>query len=288
MKTKSGSKRQILFDYLIIFAGSILYAAAVDLFIQPMNIPLGGLSGIALLINKLTSFPIGVSFIIMNIPLFIISWKKLGHGFIVKTLFSTLISSAIIDAFTGKFGKFTDDPMLAALYGGVLMGLGLGLIFSRGATAGGSDILTKLINRRLRHISIGNINMVINIIVIAASAFVYRSAESILYAIIIQFVSGYLLDLVINGMDNASAALIVTNRPEEVSAAIIDKLHRGVTSIPGTGMYSKEPRYTLICACRANEISNLKRTVFSEDSEAFVILTSAKEVTGKGFKSFGQ
>ncbi len=284
-------KKSVVADYLIILLGTFCYAAAVVCLVSPNNIPLGGVTGVAVLLGNVFRWPVGALVIVFNIPLFLLSWRSLGRRFLVRTLVATVAISLLLDGLRPLVETYrltyTQNPMLAALYGGVLSGLGLGLVFSRGATSGGSDILSKLINSRLEHLSIGRINLVINGVVILISAVAYRSVESALYALIIQYVSSSVIDGILIGLDNASAAFIITRQAKEVADAILTHMHRGVTALSGTGMYSQEPRVTLLCAVRSHEVTFLKKTILAADPDAFVILTNAREVLGKGFKSFG-
>ena len=274
-------------ESVVILFGTLLYAAAVIVFIQPMKIPLGGVTGIALLINSLFSFPVGVTTLILNIPLFIIGDRHLGRAFLLRTLTATLAVSVALDAGQPFLPAYEGNELLAALYGGVLTGIGLGLVFSRGGTLGGSDILARLLNAHWSHISVGNINLVINMTVILASSLFYQSADAALFAIVVQFISASALDTVLSGMDTANSALIVTDKPADLSSAIMQRLSRGVTSLPGTGMYTGQEKHTLLCVVRSHEITQLKRIVRQQDPDAFVILSPTREVLGHGFKNYG-
>jgi len=171
------------------------------------------------------------------------------------------------------------------LYGGVLMGLGLGLVFSRGATTGGSDIIAKLVTRKRPHISLGKVNLTVNAIVITAAAFVYRSPEAALYAVVVQYVSSSVIDMFLSGMDNASAALIITQKPKEMADAVLHELQRGCTGLEGQGMYTGQQVTTLLVAARPHEISRLKLAAEQVDPSSFIILLNAREVLGRGFKT---
>ncbi len=278
-----------IWEYLVILAGTAVYAGAVTVFIRPATppIPLGGAAGVALLLNSVFNLPTGLMIMALNLPLFLISFRSLGRKFLVRTVTAVVLSSLLIDLIDPFIPKYTGDPLLSSLYGGLFMGLGLGLVFSRGATTGGSDILSKLINARRPHLSLGNLNFGINVVIIAISAIVYHNAESALYAMVLQFVSSAAINAVLGGMDNATAAFIVTQHPQELSSALLTRLGRGVTSIPGTGMYTGDPKCTLLCAVRAHEITALKKLVREVDPNAFLIATGAKEVVGKGFKGYG-
>ncbi|GHV37953.1 membrane protein [Clostridia bacterium] len=276
---------RIVLDYLLIFVGASLYAFAAAAFIRPINAPLGGVSGIAQIISELTPLPMGIMIIAMNIPLFAVSWKGMGRRFIIQTGLSMGWSSVLIDLLSGKIPQLTDNPLLASLYGGVIMGAGLGLVFSRGATTGGTDIISKLIHKKHEHLAMGRVNMVCNAVVIAVASVIFQSIESALYAIVIQYVSATVIDAILHGMDNANCALIVTTDADGMAKAINEKLRRGVTGLYGEGMYTKAQHVVLMVAVRNHELGGLKRLVYQYDSGAFIIMLNASEVTGKGFKS---
>ncbi|MDR1693474.1 MAG: YitT family protein [Oscillospiraceae bacterium] len=285
----TGKGRAVL-DYAFILLGNLAYASAVILFIRPSNVPVGGVGGVAQMISYLTDLPMGAMIILINLPLFIVSFKSLGHQFLIRTTVATVASSLMIDLFTPLVNRFLPDgvtanPILRVLYGGVLMGFGLGLVFTRGATTGGSDIVAKLVSSKRPHISIGRINLIINAIVIVISAAVYQSPEAALYAMVVQYISAGVTDTLLSGMDNASAALIVTSKPEEMSGAIFSELKRGCTGLDGKGMYSGQPVTTLLVAARHHETSLLKTIVHRIDPAGFMIFLNAREVLGQGFKA---
>ncbi|MDR1158141.1 MAG: YitT family protein [Oscillospiraceae bacterium] len=275
-------------DGAVIFAGAFCYAAAVVVFIAPNVIPLGGVTGIALLLGGTLSLPVGTLTLLLNLPLFWLSLRFLGRNFLVRTLAATVLSSLLLDALAPLAARwaltYSDNPLLAALYGGVLSGAGLGLVFSRGATTGGSDILARLLRLKWERVGLGRLNLIVNAVVVLISALVYRSLESALYALVVQYVTSVVMDSVLMGQDNAAAAFIITRDPARVSDALLHTLGRGVTSLSGTGMYSREARAALLCAVRGHEITQLKRLVAEADADAFLIVMSAREVLGRGFK----
>ncbi|MDR1669485.1 MAG: YitT family protein [Oscillospiraceae bacterium] len=289
MKTNRG--RAVL-DYVLILLGNVAYAAAVIVFIRPANVPVGGVSGLAQMASYLTGFPMGVLVILLNLPLFLLSFRSLGHRFLIRTAVSTVASSVMIDAFTPLVSRLlpdgvTHDPILQVLYGGVLMGLGLGLVFMRGATTGGSDIVAKLVTAKKTHISLGRVNFIIGTCVVLLSAFVYRRPEAALYAMVMQYVSAGVTNTLLSGMDNASAALIVTAKPEEMADAIFRELKRGCTGLDARGMYTGQALTTLLVAARYHETSRLKLIVQRIDPTGFMVFLHAREVLGQGFKAMG-
>ena len=277
-------------QFILILLGDALYALSVAMFTRPSGIPLGGVAGISMVINYLTSLPMGVMIIILNVPLFLISFRSLGKSFLLMTLISTVASSVFMDVFGGLLEsvRITDNLILISLYGGLLSGAGLGIVFSQGSTTGGGDIAAKMIHKKSPHLSIGRINLVINVIVILASAAVFRSYEAALYSMIVTFVSSNVVDTIISGMDHASAALIVTSSPDEISAAVFAQMNRGCTGFASKGMYTQSDKPTLLVAVRDYEVAQLKRIILDIDGDAFLILLNAREVLGRGFKSYGQ
>jgi len=283
-------KGRIFLDYALILLGNLAYASAVVIFIRPVDVIVGGVGGIAQMIEYLTGFlPMGAMVILLNLPLFLISFKSMGRQFLIRTTVATVASSLMIDFLTPFITEWriTDDKLLSVLYGGVLMGLGLGMVFSRGATTGGSDIIAKMITRKKPHISLGRVNLTVNALVIAAAALVYRSPEAALYAILLTYVSSTVIDMLLSGMDHASAALIITHNPEEMAGAVLHELRRGCTGLDARGMYTNQPVTTLIVAARPPEISRLKAAAQRVDPSSFIIFLNAREVLGLGFKSAG-
>lgn len=283
-------KARIIANYALIILGNVLYALSVSMFTKPANIPLGGVAGIALVINKLTGLPMGVAVLALNLPLFLVSFRSLGKSFLARTIVSTVVSSMLIDIFEKLLNGYslTHEPILIALYGGLLSGAGLGLVFAQGATTGGTDIVSKMINRKRPHLSIGRINLVISATIIITSSIIFGSHEAALYAIIVLYVSSTVIDGIISGLDHASAALVVTRDSDRISGAILEHMHRGCTGFLSKGMYTKSDQTTLLVAVRNQEVGELKRVVLGEDKDAFIILLNAREVMGRGFKSYGQ
>jgi uncharacterized membrane-anchored protein YitT (DUF2179 family) len=281
---------RIILDYILILLGNLAYAVSVVVFIRPMEVIIGGVGGVAQMTEYLSGFlPMGVMVIMLNLPLFLFSFRQMGKQFLIRTTISTVVSSLMIDFLTPFIAgwQITDDKLLSVLYGGVLMGLGLGLVFSRGATTGGSDIIAKMVTKKRPHISLGKVNLAVNAIVITAAAFVYRSPEAALYAVVVQYVTSSVIDMFLSGMDNVSAALIITQKPKEMAAAVLHEIHRGCTGLDGQGMYTNQPVTTLIVAARPHEVSRLKIAANHVDPSSFIIFLNAREVLGRGFKTAG-
>ncbi|MCX7614267.1 MAG: YitT family protein [Clostridiales bacterium] len=275
--------RSILWKYLIITIGSVLYALSFNLFLTPMHIAPGGISGIAIVINYLTLFPVGIMILILNIPLFILSYVKFGGAFLFSSFFATALGSVIIDL-TSKIPPFTNDPILASIYGGILMGAGLGLVFDYGATTGGSDILSRLIKLRFPHISMGRMMLCVDFVVITISALVFRNMNSALYAVITLYISSKVIDVIIYGTDYEKLAYIISDKSDEITNKIQEELGRGVTLLYGEGGYTNRQKKVIMCALKRQQSAKAAEIASSIDSYAFVIVVDAHEILGDGFE----
>lgn len=284
MLNKSFKTRVV--DIIIILLGAAISALSFNLFLEPHKISPGGISGIALIINSLTGFlSVGLLIIIFNIPLFILAWRKLGHEFVALSLIGTVAISLLIDAFS-FLGAVGDDSLLAAVYGGLLSGVGLGLVFSRGATTGGVDIAARLLKLRFRHISMGKLILALDFIIAAASAVAFSDINRMLYAMIALYVSSIVIDGVIYGFDFSKVAYIISNSPEEIACGVEERLQRGVTLLQGRGHYSGEQKEVLLVVVKSQQIADLRDIVKTADPDSFMIVMQAHRVVGFGFDSF--
>lgn len=282
---KSIRKNQVgalLYDYGMITAGAVLYVFALKVFITPMQIPSGGIAGLALLCNYILGLPFGVVTIVMNVPLLLFGYKMLGRDFFFKTLYMTVLSSVLTDL-AGFLPAYDGDILLAALFGGIIKGVGFGLVIRSGGTAGGSDVISKYIFRK-RSIPIGTTNMTLNVCVLLMSAFFLKSIESLFYGIITQYVVSVVMDHIIYGSDVQKEAMIITSKPDEISQAVLSELRHGVTAIEGKGMYTGQERTILLVVIRRHETNQLKKLILNIDEGAFMMLSDTSEVLGRGFK----
>lgn len=213
----------------------MLYALSVNIFTAPNQIAPGGVTGVATLFNFAWGLPIGTMILVINLPLLIASWFRLGKAFTIRTLIVTVLSSVVIDAAAPFLPPFRGDRMLVALFGGVLAGAGLGLIYMRGATTGGTEVVARLLERKFRHIPIGRLILLVDALVVAASALVYRNVESALYAMVLIFVSTSLMDALVYGGDKGKMLLIMSKKEREIADAVLDRMERGVTMLNATG-----------------------------------------------------
>ena len=282
-------RRQWLLDVLCYLVGGLAYAMAVAIFTAPNRIAPGGLTGVATVLNFLDArIPIGATILALNVPLLIASWFKAGRSFTVRTVIGTVWSSVAIDLLetSGWIQPFIkEDSLLVPIFGGVLMGFGLGLLFMRGACTGGSEIVARLLERKMPHIPVGRFILMVDAVVVAIAAVVFKDITSAMYAIILIFVSSTVLDALVYGGHAGKLALVMSNKNDEIAAAVIKKLHRGCTLLDSHGGYSGEQRPVLMCAVRRSQMYALRRLAVEIDPQAFIIVTSTDEVFGNGFRS---
>lgn len=279
--------KESLYQYAVITLGALVLALGQLVFIKPLHIPLGGVSGVVLVVNYLWKLPIGLVNIVLNLPLFVLGWRTMGREFFYKTVYATVVNSIFLDILDPILPAFPVEMLLAALYGGIVMGAGYGLLFRAGGTSGGIDIVSKWLNGK-KDIPVGTTNFIINIFVIIGSAAIYGNPDSALYALVTSYVSSVVIDKMVYGMDAQKSALIITRKPVEVSRGIMEQLHRGVTAMEGVGMYTGDKRTVLLCAVRRHETGTLKRIILQEDAHAFMLISNTNEVFGTNFKRLGQ
>ena len=264
--------------------GCAIFALGFDLFLEPNDLNVGGMSGLAMVARKLLGFgSIGVLTAMFNVPLFLLGAKKLGKKFLFGSLAGMLLSSLFIDLFAG-IPKPGTEILLDSLYGGLFVGAGLGLVFLAGATTGGSDIAAKLLRRRFRSASLGKVMLVIDLAIITLTGIVFQDLSKTLYSALPLAVSSLVMDQLLYGLDHLTVALIISERYEQVSKAIEIRLDRGATVLDGSGSYTGKPRPVLMSAVRQRELPEVKAIVREIDPDAFVILLPAHQVLGEGFR----
>ena len=273
-------------DIILIIFGAGLYAVGLHSFATPNDIASGGVGGIAIIINELTDINVGIMYGAINVPLIIIGFIFLGKKMMIKTMISVAVITAATDYLLPYLNvpMYSDgDKILAALFGGIFFGIGMGLVYLREGTTGGTDIINKLINKKFPHFSMGVIMMATDAVVIVASMIVFGTIEAGLYAIISIFVASKVMDMILYGSFEGKMLLIFSDKYEAISDYIMTTLDRGVTYLDGTGAYSKEEKHIICCAVHKNEYSKVKRKVKEIDTNAFIIITNAGEVLGQGF-----
>ncbi len=280
---------QLLWTYGIITAASFIYALGFNWFYKPNNIAFGGLTGVAQVINSLLPWaPIGTVVIVLNIPLFLAGWKLLGGHLLLSSLFAMATSSIFIDAMDAIYQFEPLDPLLACIFGGVLLGFSLGLVLQQGATTGGTDLIARLLKLKISWLPMGRLLMVIDLIVIVAAAVAFRSLYTALYGLVALYISTMVIDAVLYGMDNAKVAYIISDDYDTIAKGIFQELDRGVTILHGEGAYSGAEKKVLMCAFKQRQIVTIKRLVKEIDPSAFIIVCEAHEVLGDGFREYKQ
>ena len=267
----------------VILLGTVLYAVAIGLFLDPNQLAPGGVTGIAIIVNRLLDLPTGVLILCMNIPLLILGAWKFGLRLLLSTIFAIGASSVMIDLLA-PLGPLTDDRLLAAVAGGALLALGMGLVFKAGATTGGMDIAVRLIKLRLKHIKTGRLFLLTDSVVVLASAIVFGDIDLGLYAALAVIVSSTVFDMVLYGADGAKLVYIITEREDAITRRILEELEIGVTHLQGKGTYTDTDKRVILCAMRKQLLPQVQDIATAEDPLAFLIVTSATEIFGEGFK----
>ncbi len=279
-----------LIDIPLIILGSVIYSAGINCFTAPNDIAPGGVGGIATVISFLSGHRIGIGLVfgLMNIPLIIAGFIKLGKPMMAKTFLAVVVATVCTDYLSALFPAYVGDRILAAVFGGLLIGTGIGLVYTREGTTGGTDIINKLIQKAKPHLSLGFIMMITDAVVIVISIFAFGNLESGLYAIIAIFVSSKIMDMILYGGREGKAVLIFSDKSAEIGQAIIDSISRGATFLKGEGVYTHTDKNVICCAVHKNEYVKLKRIVKEIDERAFIITATADEVLGQGFREIDQ
>lgn len=275
-------KNERLIAYIEIVLGCLIGGSAYPLFLVPNNIAPGGLTGIATIFNYLWGWPVGITSMALNLPLFVIGWKAMGKVFVFRSLVATLLFSAFIDLL--QLPPLTDDILLGSVYGALVLGVGLGLILRGGATTGGSDMIARMVHKKFPIVTVGMFLFMVDCAVILCAAFT-MSTRAALYALICIFVSARAVDLVLAGFGSAKACFIITNRAESISGRIMREMERGVTMLSATGAYSGKNHTLLISVVTQREVIPMKKIVRQEDEKAFMFITDTHETLGEGFSA---
>lgn len=271
-------------QYLGIALGSVVTAVGLNMFLIPNKVAAGGVSGLATVLHYVVGYPVGATMLALNIPLFLLSLKVLGTRFGINTLYGAAILSIAIDGTAPFTPVLTQDLLLSSLYGGVLSGIGMGLVFRFRGTTAGTDLAAAIINK-LVGISVGQALLFVDFFVILSAGIAFKSPELSLYALISLFVTTQLIDLIQEGPSSAKAFIVMTMIPDKVAEAILAEMERGVTYLQGRGAYTGAVRETLLCVVSTSEVTALKDLIYHIDKSAFVIVADVHEVLGEGFSS---
>ena len=277
---------QELWWILKIAAGSAIFSLSFNLFLAPHELNAGGVSGLAQVLVHLLRFgTVGQVTGIMNLILFVVAGVKIGKRFFLGSVVGAFTVSACLDLFA-LIPVPEVEPLLAALYGGVLCGLGLGLVFATDASTGGSDIIVRLLKRKWQHVPIGTINIVFDLTVAALTGIAFGDITCALYSGVAIFLSGKVIDMVVYSFDNSNVAIIISDAHEEISRRIMNDMERGVTYLDGHGGYSHNDKKVILTAVKKYQLTDLKKMVAQLDPDAFVIVQDAHQVLGDGFSHY--
>ncbi len=273
-------QKQNIKAYVQILLGAAITALAFDLFFLPNNIAPGGITGVATLLNHLTGARVGLFSIVLNAPLFLLGFRSVGGRFAFRSLIAMLALSLLIDLIPRI--PLTDDMLLATMFGGGVMGVGLGLVLRGGATTGGTDLAAKIIHNHWSPVSVGGLLFALDCLVVAAAGLVF-DAQAALYAMIAILVCSKVIDWVLQGWNTAKQLLIISDQAETIARRVTSELDRGATLLSATGAYSGEPRGMMLCVVSNAEVSRLKEIVAEVDPRAFVTVSNIHEAMGEGF-----
>lgn len=277
--------RTLIKRYAITMLGAAIVALSLDLFLIPAEIAPGGVSGLAIVINHLTGFPVGLVILTLNIPIFLLGARNFSKGFVVISLFGMISLSLITDVFS-FLTPVTGDMLLSSVYGGVLMGCGIGLIFRENASTGGTDIVAHVLRKRFPGFSVGRFVLLIDAVIVVLAGLIYHKWEVVLYSAIALYISSYIIDLLVEGVDFAKVAYVISDKSKEIAEKISAELEHGTTALKGSSMYTGNDKTVLMCVVKKYEIGKLKEIIQREDGNAFVIVSDTREVLGNGFKRY--
>ncbi len=277
-------------NYLFMVVGCAFYALSTAMFLSPMGIVAGGVSGFAVLMNKATNglVTVGTVILAVNIPILLMGLKMQGLKFIVRCLLTVACLSLLTDVFTAIIDPITDNPLLASMYAGIAQGVGIGCFIRYKVSSGGTELLGRVIQKFLPFTTIAVWVAILDAVVVLSGALVLDNLENILYALIVIFLSAKVSDIIVVGIDRAKLCYIITDKAEEVSQTLIEQSPRGVTLIEGKGMYTHVNHGVLMTCIKTKQLPQLKEIVKAVDENAFVIISEASEVHGKGFKGISE
>ncbi len=276
--------KKVSWNVLGIVLGSFMYACGISLFLDPNNLAPGGLIGIAVILNRLLGLETGTLFFVLNIPVVCLGLWKFGPRFIGSTFFAIAINSVFTNDMAG-FGVVTTDPLLASLAGSILVGAGIAFVFRSGATTGGIDIIIKIIRMKYKHLKTGHLFLSIDIVIVVISGFVFQDFNIVMYALIAVVVSGRVIDYVLYGGDEAKLIYVISDHADQIADRILKEMSVGATFLKGQGAFTGNDKKVILCAVRKNQSPKLEEIIKSEDKKAFLIISSAHEIYGEGYKN---
>ena len=286
MENKEKAKKiaKFICRYIVITFAACIYAVGISMFLDPNNLAPGGLTGAAVILTRIIPITLGTLIVIMNIPIMILGAWKFGARFTLSTLYTLVVSSAFMEVFERMGYVITHDKILAALVGGTLMGAGMGLCLRMETTTGGIDIIIKVLRQKYRQVKSGEMYLIIDGLILAAAALYFKDIEVSMYAGVAIVISTYILDKVLYGSDEAKLVYIVSNKRKIIATRMMVELNMGVTLVEGKGAYNMENTEVIMCVMHKQNLTKVRNLVSEGDPEAFMIVSSATEVFGEGFK----
>lgn len=274
-------------EFLLVTVGSFIYAVGLSMFLDANNISAGGIAGLAMIVTYFTRIDLGLMIFLMNLPLFIAGWIRFRNKFLFYTIYAIALSSYIIDFLGNRFPQYmplTRDLMLATIAGGAIMSVGMSMIYLGGGSVGGTDIIIKFLRQKHSHIGTGTLSFIMDFTTCVLSCFVFGGYELGIYAALALYVQGIVMDKMLYGSNEAKLIYIISTKTQEVSTRLLNDLGIGVTWLEGTGAYTEERRKVVFAAFRKQNYQQVRQIVKEEDPEAFMIVTSATEIFGLGFR----
>lgn len=268
---------------IIILIGTFIYSAGISLFLDPNELAPGGVVGIAVIASHVLGGSTGSWYFFINIPIILLGWWKFGKNFIIYSFYAIALNSIFTNLF-GTFPAVTDNLLLAAVAGSIMIGVGIGLVLRIGATTGGMDIVIKLLRRKYRFIKTSSFFLGIDMLIVAISGFAFKDFDTAMYAFITVIMNGRVLDYVLYGNDEAKLIYIVSNKPDTMLKRILEELDIGATVLKGRGAYSENEKEIIMCVLKKQIAPRLEEIIKQEDEKAFMIVSSANEIYGEGYK----
>ncbi|NLL93635.1 MAG: YitT family protein [Clostridiales bacterium] len=283
LKFKS-KKTQLLVKYTVILFFSFVSACSISLILSPNQLAPGGVTGLSIIVNHYTGLSTGALYFLINVPIMVIGIWKFGAGFFVSNIVAIIAHSIFVDLLA-PIGPITTDPVLAALFGGAISAISLGMIFKVGSSSGGTDVVVRLLKLKFPHIETGRLFLVLNVFVVALSAIAFKNITVAMYAGIAVFVSSHVMDLVLYGRDGAKLLFIISSHEQEIALRLLEEIGTGVTYVNGVGAYTSQDKKIIMCVLKKQNLPKAQNIVRNVDSSVFMIVSSASEVLGEGYKS---
>lgn len=274
-----------IIKWIILTMACLVYGAGISLFIDPNDMAPGGFTGLSVILNRLLRVETGTIYLLLNIPVMLLAIRRFGWKFTLSTLYAILVVSIATNEFA-QMRPATGQPMLGAIFGGVLIAFGMGIVLKNGATTGGVDIIIKCLRGKYPHIRTGTLMLVMDAVIAFFCGFVFGNPDAVMYSMIAAASTSYVLDIVLYGKDGAKLIYIISDRAEKITERILNDIGIGVTYLEGSGAYQKKDKKIILCVVRKQLAHKVEEAVKKEDSSSFMIVTSATEIYGEGYKSY--